>query len=285
MDQLGAAVRAQRERLGLTLQQLADRLGCAKSYLSAIERSRRPNPPSPAFLTKLEAALGFEEGQLQALAWWQRSPTRVKQEMQAMQRRSRLAQQLAQLLSDQGLDQAHRSGQLQRLVEQLAPAADVEPVALPVQIPVINKVAAGYPREFTDLGYPARVADEYVSAPDIRDPDAFAARVVGDSMAPLYNEGDIVVFSPQAPVASGADCFVRLVRDDETTFKRVYFERDAGSGAERIRLQPLNSAYPPRLESREDVAGLYAAVYIVRPAPQPGPLAPDAQARSAPPRG
>ena len=67
-------------------------------------------------------------------------------------------------------------------------------IPLALEVPLINKVAAGYPREFTDLAYPARVADEYVRCPDLDDPDAFAARVVGDSMQPNYAEGDIVIF-------------------------------------------------------------------------------------------
>lgn len=133
---------------------------------------------------------------------------------------------------------------------------------LPLEVPLINKVAAGYPRSFTDLGYPARVADEYVRCPELDDPDAFAARVVGDSMLPDYREGDIVVFSPLKPVRSGADCFVRIEPDHESTFKRVYFEEAAGE--ELLRLQPLNSAYPPRTLARESVAGLYAAVSVMR---------------------
>jgi phage repressor protein C with HTH and peptisase S24 domain len=124
---------------------------------------------------------------------------------------------------------------------------------------LINKVAAGYPREFTDLGYPARIADEYVRCPDVTDPDAFAARVVGDSMMPDYREGDVVVFSPTRDVKDGNDCFVRLERDAETTFKRVYFE-----GEGRLRLQPLNARYSPRVVNREDVGGLYAAVSVIR---------------------
>ncbi len=140
---------------------------------------------------------------------------------------------------------------------------------LPVEVPLINKVAAGYPREFTDLSYPARIADEYVRCPDVRDPDAFAARVVGDSMAPEYREGDVVVFSPAKEVESGDDCFARLERDHETTFKRVYFER-GGDGEELIRLQPINNAYPPRVLPREDVAGLYAAVAAIRRVGTPG---------------
>jgi repressor LexA len=184
------------------------------------------------------------------------------------------AQRLRSLLEATGsgpeaLDKVFDTGELRRLVEDLDPKSQVhddgglELVSLPREVPVINRVTAGYPTEFTDLGYPARVADDYVRVPDIDDPDAFGARVVGDSMQPDYREGDVVVFSPKMPVVSGTDCFVRLEPDQESTFKRVYFERDS-AGAEMIRLQPLNSGYPPVVVPRERVAGLYSGVSVVR---------------------
>ena len=71
-----------------------------------------------------------------------------------------------------------------------------------------------------------------------------------------------MVFSPARAVRNGMDVFARLEPDHETTFKRVYFEGESGS--ERIRLQPLNSKYPPRVVEREQVAGLYAAVTVMR---------------------
>jgi SOS-response transcriptional repressor LexA len=131
------------------------------------------------------------------------------------------------------------------------------------EVPLINAVSAGYPREFTDMSYPARVADEYVQCPDVEDPDAFAARVVGDSMMPDYRQGDVIVFSPGKVVKNGHDCFVRLERDAETTFKRVYFETGP-AGEELIRLQPINNTYAPKVFPREDIAGLYVAVKAIR---------------------
>lgn len=165
-----------------------------------------------------------------------------------------------------GLDAAYQSGEFQRLIEDSAGSggqrASAVPVDLPFEVPLINKVTAGYPTEFTDLGYPARVADDYVRCPDVNDADAFAARVVGDSMEPEYREGDIVVFSPLRDIGNGDDCFARLENGDESTFKRVYFERDGSQ--ERIRLQPINNRYAPRTYDREDVAGLYRAVQVMR---------------------
>lgn len=135
-------------------------------------------------------------------------------------------------------------------------------VPLRYRIPLINKVPAGYPVGFTDLDYPASIADEYVSCPDVSDPQAFAARVVGDSMLPDYRQGDVVIFSPAAEITDGSDCFVRLLPNHETTFKRVFFDRDETTGKLRlIRLQPLNGKYPPSVHDRRQVAGLYKAVW------------------------
>jgi len=122
-------------------------------------------------------------------------------------------------------------------------------------IPVINKVAAGYPADFGDLDYPVGVADDYVRCPDLHDPNAFAVRVVGDSMEPKFKEGDIVVFSPAANVKSGDDCFVRFARPHETTFKRVYFQ-----AKKKIRLQPRNDKHKPLVIDGKRINGIYRAV-------------------------
>jgi phage repressor protein C with HTH and peptisase S24 domain/DNA-binding XRE family transcriptional regulator len=261
-------IRARRKEIGLTLDQLARSVECTKGYLSTIENERRAHPPSRALLEKLERALRMEPGRLVRAGVWQSTPEDVRRQVLDLETDRHIAKRLADLLRYEGIDKLHRSGELKRLVNRFAPEREGEgetlaSVALPMQVPVINKVAAGYPREFTDLGYPPRIADDYVSVPDVQDPDAFAARVVGDSMEPTYREGDIVVFSPMCDTPDGADCFIRLERDDETTFKRVYFSKEEGD-REVIRLQPLNSAYEARVVEREAVSGLYAAMYVVR---------------------
>ncbi|MEM7755799.1 MAG: S24 family peptidase [Planctomycetota bacterium] len=297
---LGRAIREHRRERGLSLAAVAERVGCARSYLSAIETGRR-GAPSPGLVDRLEEALGLSAGELQSRAAWERTPAPVRADV-ARLRAARSAidsasRRLAAILASGQLDQAHQTGELRQLVDRIqpedarAPAADgVEPstqdapqhtgrkrnqaethgagtaaiaVALPMEVPLINKVAAGYPADFTDLGYPARMADEYVRVPDLADPDAFAARVIGDSMEPEYREGDIVVFSPARDLNNGCDCFARLEPDHESTFKRVYFEVGPG-GEELIRLQPTNNSYAPRTVERERVAGLYRAVSVTR---------------------
>lgn len=268
-DSLGALIRQQRHTLGLTLAALAERANIAKGYLSQIETGVRENPPSDDVIARLESALGFPIGQLAQIAAWHRVPRDVRSEFVEHRKAAR---RLRQIMSTRriDLDALHASGELRRLVDRIdpdgaggSPEGSIQPVPLPREVPLINSVAAGQPCEFTDLGYPARVADDYVRVPDLADPDAFAARVIGDSMFPDYREGDIVVFSPARAVQSGSDCFARFETDHATTFKRVFFESD-DQGQELIRLQPLNSAYPPRIVPRDRVAGLYRAVTVMR---------------------
>ncbi|MGD9693157.1 MAG: helix-turn-helix domain-containing protein [Phycisphaerales bacterium] len=266
MKRLGQFLRNHRTAREMTLQALADTVRCHKSYLSQIENGKTTGAPSPSLLARLEEALRLEPGILVKMASFESMPEPVRAEMREMAEASNAGRRLAELVRSQSLDDVWQSGELQSLVDRLsgaAPRTNVELVGLPIHVPVINSVAAGYPREFTDLGYPARVADDHVRVPDVSDPDAFGARVVGDSMSPQYAEGDIVVFSPELSAVDGDDCFVRLERDAETTFKRVYFERE-GDEAVRIRLQPLNSRYGPRVVHREEVAGLYVAVRVIR---------------------
>lgn len=157
------------------------------------------------------------------------------------------------------LDDAYLSGVLHDLVDKSS--TNVEGVRTNA-VPVINKVSAGYPKDFTDMNYPPRMADEYVACPDVFDKDAFAARVSGDSMTPKYVEGDIVVFSPAAGWREGNDCFVRF-DDGQTTFKRVFMEKDDASGTV-LRLQPRNERYRPQVVPSEKISGLYKAVYQYR---------------------
>ncbi len=268
----GGVIHRRRSALRLSLAEVARRAGCAKSYLSAIENGVK-GAPGEELAARLERVLSFRDGELVEMALWARTPASVRADVEELRARDAAGRELARALMRDGIDAAHRSGKLAELIAALegdpigvvddGEKAGVERVELPMEIPLINKVTAGYPGSFTDLGYPARVADEYVRAPDVHDPDAFAARVVGDSMEPMYREGDIVVFSPAKVVESGMDCFVRLEPDHETTFKRVYFEEDA-SGRELIRIQPMNSAYGPMVVERERVAGLYAGVSVTR---------------------
>lgn len=252
---LGSLIRSRREELDVTQEVVAAQVGISKPYLSNIETGKAKNPPSDGVLRSLERAMNFRPGQLLRIAHEEKTPTDV---------RARYEELLAEVNRLRGAlrDLCHGDRQPDESWEEPDEAIPVEQVGqLPggVVVPVINRVNAGYPHHFTDLGYPAGIADEYIRCPDVHDPQAFAARVVGDSMEPDYQKGDIVVFSPALEPQSGDDCFVRLGEDQGTTFKRVYMD-----DKQTLRLQPLNPAHPAQRYSREQITGLWPALFRVQ---------------------
>jgi len=255
---LGQIVRRRREELGLTQDQVAMQAGISKPYLSNIETGRARNPPSDGVLRCLEGALSLPGGQLVKLAHLARTPADIRQEHELLEAEVDKLRAVVRELMRAGSG-AEGSVDLEAPGEFPPAGGNVELVSAGRLVPVINKVAAGYPQHFTDLDYPTSIADEYVRCVDLHDPQAFAARVVGDSMEPEFHEGDIVVFSPNAPVRSGDDCFVRLDEEGGTMFKR-YYQDSPGS----IRLQPLNSKYPAEIYPSERLTGLWPAVQRIR---------------------
>jgi repressor LexA len=259
VEAMGPKIRRQRRRLGLTLDELAGRARISKPYLSLIETGRVPNPPSDEKLHRLEQSLGIPAGELLTQAHLQRTPRDVRALLEKLLQQHATASWAAGNGGAAVVQDAFLSGIMHELARM--PAMPRERSGAPAMraVPVINRVSAGYPRDFADLSYPPRVAEEFVSCPDVEDRDAFAARVHGDSMMPRYRDGDIVIFSPALPRRNGDDCFVHFA-NGQSTFKRVFFE-PADAGATMVRLQPRNEKYRPQTVPSERVTGMYRAVY------------------------
>lgn len=250
---LGQILRERRREMRLTLDEVANRVGFSKPYLSTIETGRVNNPPSDQLLKRLEKVLKFDSGQLLRLGHLEGMPSDVRQEYESAEAENLKLRSLMK-------DLVHKKSSVTRVKRFLAKSkAKVDQAGPTISagraVPVINKVLAGYPTDFNDLDYPVGVADDYVRCPDLHDANAFAVRVVGDSMTPKFNEGDIVVFSPAADVNNGDDCFIRFAAPHETTFKRVFFE-----AKNQIRLQPRNEKYSPTIIDGKRINGIYRAV-------------------------
>ena len=237
----------------LTLDEVSSRTGFSKPYLSTVETGKVKNPPSDELLRKLEKVLEFEPGLLLHIAHLERMPPYIRQEYESAEAENQKWRQFIKNLVNKKTDVT----QLDTLLaeSELAIDKDSLPLSPGRLVPVINKVAAGYPTDFDDLDYPAGIADDYVRCPDLHDPNAFAVRVVGDSMEPKFCQGDIVVFSPAADVHNGDDCFIRFSTPHETSFKRVFFEPD-----NKVRLQPRNEKYSPTIMDGSRINGLYRAI-------------------------
>jgi len=250
---LGQIIRSKREQLNLTLNEVGDSAGFSKPYLSTIETDKVKNPPSDELLIKLERILKFEPGLLLHIAHIERLPSDIRQKYESAEAENKKWRWFIKNIIDRKTDMSQLNVLL--LENKLNAEKDNSSLAAGQLVPVINRVTAGYPTDFSDLDYPVGIADDYVRCPDLHDPNAFAVRVIGDSMEPKFSEGDIVIFSPAEEVHNGHDCFIRFSIPHETGFKRVFFEE-----GNRIRLQPRNEKYSPIVIDGKRINGLYRAI-------------------------
>lgn len=121
-----------------------------------------------------------------------------------------------------------------------------------VRVPLLGKIPAGLPMEAIEEDY--TIDFEEVPADWTRgDKKYFALKIVGDSMEPIYKDGDVVVFLKTSDFTSGQDCCVRI-NGSEATFKRVHIRPDG------ILLEPLNinnsTGFLPRIYTKEEIESL-----------------------------
>ncbi len=107
-------------------------------------------------------------------------------------------------------------------------------------VPLIGFAQAGDRGFFDDGGFPAGAGWDEVAFPEIGDENAYALEISGDSMLPVYRDGDIVVVAPNASVRRG-DRVVVKTTDGEVMAKVL-----ARQSARRIELQSLNPEYDNR---------------------------------------
>lgn len=251
---LGQIIRKKREQLNLTLDEVSSKTGFSKPYLSTVETGRVKNPPSDELLRKLETTLKFEPGLLLHIAHLESMPSDIRQEYESTEAENKKLKQVLKNIASKKTDKTKLASILGESGVKDDNKGD-SGISAGRPIPIINKLTAGYPSDFDDLEYPVGIADDYIRCPDVHDANAFAVRVVGDSMEPKFHEGDIVVFSPAVEVRNGDDCFVRFSSPHETTFKRVFFQDD-----NQVRLQPRNENYPPLIVDGKRINGLYRAI-------------------------
>lgn len=135
------------------------------------------------------------------------------------------------------------------LEEFLALIAEGTGIFYPQQrhVPLIGLAQAGRGGYFDDAGFPAGASWEEVAFPDFKDEHAYALEVSGDSMVPVYRDGDIIIVSPAADIRRGDRVVVKTTSDE------VMAKVLARKTATRVELQSLNPAYDDRTLKPEDV--------------------------------
>jgi repressor LexA len=121
-----------------------------------------------------------------------------------------------------------------------------------VSLPLLASVPGGAPGLIFHPDY----VERYITVDDVRDPQAFALEVKGNSMAPRIEDGDIIVVSPKVETRNGDICVVRV--NDEDTVKRVKVEDHT------VYLIPLNPEYEPMAVRKRDVTFMWRVVKVIK---------------------
>ncbi len=109
--------------------------------------------------------------------------------------------------------------------------------------PVIGDVAAGYDHIAIESwnGDVVDIPDSYLLGHSKS--DFFVLRVVGDSMYPLYQNGDKVLILKQETLNESGDVGVIIYDNEIATLKKIEYAK----GEDWLRLVPINPIYKPEL--------------------------------------
>jgi phage repressor protein C with HTH and peptisase S24 domain len=77
------------------------------------------------------------------------------------------------------------------------------------RIPLIGLVQAGSGGYFDDAGFPVGGGWDEITFPGVKDENAYAVEITGDSMEPVYRDGDIIIVSPNSAPRRGDRVVVR----------------------------------------------------------------------------
>jgi phage repressor protein C with HTH and peptisase S24 domain len=114
--------------------------------------------------------------------------------------------------------------------------------------PLIGLAQAREGRFSDDAGFVVGAGFDEIEVLAGADENSYALEISGDSMEPLYRDGDIVIVSPSAPVRRG-DRVVVKTRSGEIMAKELKRQT-----ARSVELRSINPAYPDRVISRDELA-------------------------------
>lgn len=147
-----------------------------------------------------------------------------------------------------------------RLVElsskkSIFPTGDYKQTAAQNSVPLIGFAQAGVGGFFDDGGFPVGQGWEEIAPPTGASENAYALKVSGDSMMPLYREGDIIIVDPTAQVRKG-DRVVAKTREGEVFAKTL--ER---RNAKIVELQSINPEHETLKFAPEDLEWLARIIW------------------------
>src|ERR1700733_12638771 len=121
--------------------------------------------------------------------------------------------------------------------------------------PLIGMAQAGSHGYFDDSGFPAGSGWEEIAFPELADEHAYALEITGDSMLPVYRDGDRIVVSPSTTPRRG-DRVVVKTREGEVMAKLL-----ARMTAQRLELKSLNPAYDDRSFALSEIVFVHRIIW------------------------
>ena len=126
----------------------------------------------------------------------------------------------------------------------------------PSTVPMLGMAQAGLDGFFDDAGLPVGDGWEQTELPRPRD-SLLSLRITGDSMAPVYREGDRVIIDREATEVRKGDRVVVRTTGGETLAKEV-----ATLTARAVTLASVNPAYAPRTVARRDIVWMGRILWV-----------------------
>ncbi len=114
-------------------------------------------------------------------------------------------------------------------------------------IPMIGMAQAGSGGFFDDGGFPVGTGWDEVNFPNVPDEHSYALEISGDSMQPVYRDGDTIIVSPAAQIRRGDRVVVK------TTEGEVLAKELRRRTARVIELKSLNPEHEDRILNEEQV--------------------------------
>ena len=122
-------------------------------------------------------------------------------------------------------------------------------------VPLIGMAQAGIAGFFDDSGFPAGSGWEDIAFPEITDENCYALEIAGESMLPVYRDGDRILVSPWATARRGDRVVVK------THAGEVMAKQLGRITAQRIELKSFNLAFEDRGFPLNEIAFVHRIIW------------------------
>ena len=122
-------------------------------------------------------------------------------------------------------------------------------------VPLIGLAQAGEQGFFDDGGFPVGGGWDQIAFPDLAEEHSYALEISGDSMLPVYRDGDRILVSPAGNLRRG-DRVVLKTNNGEVMVKQIN-----RLTATRVELKSLNSEYEDRTFELSELAFIHRVIW------------------------